>query len=152
MTSKSVNFNDLKGDNLTEIISYLHPHTEENKRLKEELKKYMEFEKWVIQFIEREYEREDLTDIPHKRKFPRKKIESEETHKNLLDIHQFTNHKSYAAKKRFLERKIKGRKRAIAMKIDEKQRILNQYNQTIKDYEDTLRKYKGEFDKLDKLF
>ena len=74
MTTKPVNFNDLKGDNLTEIVSYLHPHTEENKRLKGELKKYMEFEKCVKQFIDREYEREDLTDIPHKRKFPRKKI------------------------------------------------------------------------------
>ena len=148
MTTKPVNFNDLKGDNLTEIVSYLHPHTEENKRLKEELKKYMEFEKWVKQFIEREYEREDLTDIPHKRKFPRKKIESENTHKNLLDIHHFTRRQSYAAKKRILESKIKCREDMIKFKTDEQERYLNVMRNAIERHKNELSDLKSELEKL----
>ena len=53
--TKPTNFNDLKGDNITEIVKYLHPHTEENKRLKEELKVYDEMFKTIKTLIGLEF-------------------------------------------------------------------------------------------------
>ena len=54
--TKPTNFNDLKGDNITEIVKYLHPHTEENKRLREELKVYDEMYKTIKNLIGLEFE------------------------------------------------------------------------------------------------
>jgi hypothetical protein len=151
--SKPMNFNDLKGDNITEIIKYLHPHTEENERLKKELIKYMDFEQKVKQMIESEYH----FSLPHRvicgdgevrRVFTRKKIADEETHKNLFDICNFTQYESLVAKKLHLKKKIKGREELVKMKIDEKERILSRYNKAIEDNKKKVRKMKSELDKL----
>jgi len=151
--SKPTNFNDLKGDNITEIISYLHPHTEENERLKKELIKYMDFEQKVKQMIESEYNftvRNDLWGDRDfvKRNFTRKTIADEETHKNLFDIYNFTQYESLIANKLRLKKRIKGREELVKMKIDEKERMLSQYNKAIEDNKNKLRDMKSELDKL----
>ena len=147
MTSKSVNFNDLKGDNLTEIISYLHPHTEENKRLKEELIKYMDFEQKVKQIIDTEYEHNSV-DLLSKRRFTRKTIANEETHKNILDIWKFTHYDSPAAKKHYLQRKIARYERRIQNRKDEEERYLKNSRQVTIEDEEKIRELKSEFDKI----
>ena len=58
MTTETPNttFNDLKEDNITEIVKYLHPHEKENKRLKKELKIYEELFEKMDAFMKAEYD------------------------------------------------------------------------------------------------
>ena len=97
MTTKPVNFNNLKGDNLTEIVSYLHPHTEENKRLKEELKKYMNFEKQVKSFLEQEYVFCDTKEREYYKRKHTKKTLTQQTDDDLHKLMGFMENESYTA-------------------------------------------------------
>jgi hypothetical protein len=72
MATNSINFNDLKGDNITEIIKYLNPNTEENKKLKKELTIYRELFKNVKDLMEKEYEEKDWHTVWRRKNIKRK--------------------------------------------------------------------------------
>lgn len=87
-------FNNLTGDNLTEIIKYLNPHDEENKFLRGQIKEYEKMKALMKKVLEKEYTFSGSAisrHFPHghgtfKRRFAKKTI-APLTHEDISNIY-----------------------------------------------------------------